>query len=673
MIELACIVLLLPLLAFTIQIFVGKRLPRGGDWLPTGAMFLCLGLSVVILAKVLAAYDPDYKETFSFMWIDIGDFRVEGGILLDNVTAIMLVVVTLVSALVHLYSIGYMHDDPLYSRFFAYLGLFSFSMLGLVLSDNFLFLYCFWELVGLTSYLLIGFWFERPAAASAGKKAFIVTRIGDVGMFIGIMIIFSQIGKFGYQGVFDSVAQGELSGTLLTVAGVCIFFGAVGKSAQFPLHVWLPDAMEGPTPVSALIHAATMVAAGVYLVVRVFPFLSPDALTFIAYTGVITAFLGATIAIAQNDIKRVLAYSTISQLGYMMLGLGVGAYVAGFFHLVTHAAFKACLFLCSGSVIHALGTQDMREMGGLKDKMPITFKTMLIATLAISGVPLTSGFLSKDAILAGSLGFGFFEQPRHMLLPLLGFITAGMTAFYMFRLIFMTFYGQPRDREKYEHAHESPKSMTIPLVVLSSLTFFFFYTFNFNPFSTSGWFYDIIHKPASSVHQAVGTVDAGYVLASSEAHDPAHIPALMLSLLIAAGGIYLAYLTYYKGRISADAWADRFSFTYRLIYNKWYFDELYHFIVIRPTLAIRSFLGWFDQKVIDGVVNGAARITTFISFLEGRFDNIVIDGLVNQTAGAVIGAGSIFRKIQTGRVQTYIMFALVGAIIIFLIRVAVEK
>ena len=287
-------------------------------------------------------------------------------------------------------------------------------MLGLVLSDNFLFLYCFWELVGLTSYLLIGFWFERPAAASAGKKAFIVTRIGDVGMFIGIMIIFSQIGKFGYQGVFDSVAQGELSGTLLTVAGICIFFGAVGKSAQFPLHVWLPDAMEGPTPVSALIHAATMVAAGVYLVVRVFPFLSPDALTFIAYTGVITAFLSATIAIAQNDIKRVLAYSTISQLGYMMLGLGVGAYVAGFFHLVTHAAFKACLFLCSGSVIHALGTQDMREMGGLKDKMPITFWTMLIATLAISGVPLTSGFFKQRRHPCGKFGIRLLRAtPAH--------------------------------------------------------------------------------------------------------------------------------------------------------------------------------------------------------------------------------------------------------------------
>jgi NADH-quinone oxidoreductase subunit L len=421
--------------------------------------------------------------------------------------------------------------------------------------------------------------------------------------------------------------------------------------------------MEGPTPVSALIHAATMVAAGVYLVTRIYPMLTPDALLIVAYIGAITAFLGATIAIAQNDIKRVLAYSTISQLGYMMLGLGAGAYTAGFFHLTTHAAFKACLFLCSGSVIHAVHTQDMREMGGLKSKMPITYWTCLLSTLAISGVPFTSGFLSKDAILAGVLEFGAFEHPLHLLLPLIGFGGAGITAFYMFRLVFMTFHGQPRDHHAYDHAHESPKVMTVPLVVLATLTAWFFYSLN--PFSAEGWVSHLVQKPVSVA------VPSGIVEHASEVthgHGVAHYLAMLLSLIVAGLGIYLSYLTYYAGRVSAADWASRHPVLYRTLLNKYYFDELYSATVIRFTLALRSFLGWFDLTVIDGLVNLSARLTALVSDWDGKFDNFVVDGAVNGTAFVVTWSGGKMRRIQTGRIQNYVILALTGIVIIFLIR-----
>lgn len=663
MISYTIAILLLPLLAFMIQVFLGKRLPRNGDWLPTGAIFLSLLLSISVLYGVVSRYDPAFREHIVWPWLDLGVFRLQAGILLDNITAIMLVVVTVVSSLVHLYSIGYMHGDPRYSRFFAYLALFSFSMIGLVLADSFFFVYCFWELVGLSSYLLIGFWFEKNTAADACKKAFITTRIGDIGMFIGILILFAGIGSLGYEDVFGGVAAGKIGGLLLTVTGLCLFLGAVGKSAQFPLHVWLPDAMEGPTPVSALIHAATMVAAGVYLVVRIYPILTPDALLVIAYIGAITAFLGATIAIAQNDIKRVLAYSTISQLGYMMLGLGVGAYTAGFFHLATHAAFKACLFLCSGSVIHAVHTQDMREMGGLRSKMPVTYWTCLLATLAISGIPLTSGFLSKDAILAGVLEFGAFEHPSHFLLPVIGFLCAGITAFYMFRLIFMTFHGAPRLRKAYDHAHESPWVMTVPLVVLASLTVWFLYSLN--PFSTEGWFAHLVPKPASL---AAPALEIEHVPGVEGGHGAAHYLAMLLSLVVATVGIYVSYLTYFAGRISAERWASSHPLIYRTLLNKYYFDELYSASVIRFTLALRSFLGWFDLTVIDGLVNLTARLTVAASSWDGKLDNIVVDGAVNGTGYLVTWSGGKLRRLQAGRVQNYLILALTGIVIIFLVR-----
>ncbi|RMD88771.1 MAG: NADH-quinone oxidoreductase subunit L, partial [Calditrichaeota bacterium] len=608
LIDHAIIILILPLLAFVIQIFFGKRLPGQGGWLPTLALFIAFLFAIPIFVEVLTQYDPHFKIAKSWEWINFGPVTVTFGILIDNLTAIMLIVVTLISALIHLYSIGYMHGDPRFSRYFAYLSLFSFSMLGLVLVDNFFAIYIFWELVGLCSYLLIGFWFERESAANASKKAFITTRIGDVGMFIGILIIFTTLGVFNFEQVFQGVAQGKLSGGLLTATGILIFCGAVGKSAQFPLHVWLPDAMEGPTPVSALIHAATMVAAGVYLVGRTFVFYTQEALLIIAYIGTITAFIAATMAVVQIDIKRVLAYSTISQLGYMMVGLGTGGYTAGLFHLTTHAFFKALLFLGSGSVIHALHTQDMREMGGLRSKMPITFWTFLIATLAISGIPPFSGFWSKDAILASTLDFGL-AHPQHIIIFIIMWISAGITAFYMFRLVYLTFTGKPRDQKKYEHAHESPWVMTVPLIGLAIFSVGTIWW---------GWFEHLITRPslqAYGLKAALEPAEAGH-----EASHLVHNLTMVFSIGVAAFGIWLATATYYWNKISATAWREKLSGIYTVLWNKYYFDEFYSATVVKATLLVSRISGAFDLKVIDGLVNGVARVTTRFSFAEGRFD-----------------------------------------------------
>ena len=682
----------LPLAAFAVQAFWGRRLPRGGDWVPLAAISISFLLSLRYFILALSAYDPAWRLEFdTWVWLDLSIAKIAVGLLVDNITVVMLMVVTVVSGLVHLYSVGYMHGDPRYSRFFGFLAIFSFSMLGLVLVDNFLLLYVFWELVGLSSYLLIGFWYEKPSAAAACKKAFLVNRIGDLGFFVGIMIVFWKVGAFDYASVYDGVASGRLGGGLLTAAGLCLFCGAVGKSAQFPLHVWLPDAMEGPTPVSALIHAATMVAAGVYMVTRMFPILTPDALLVIAYIGAITAILGATIAVAQYDIKRVLAYSTISQLGYMIMGLGVGAYVAGFFHLMTHAAFKACLFLGSGSVIHAvehafhkthndLDPQDMRNMGGLRAKMPLTFWTFLIATVALAGVPLTSGFLSKDAILAGALGFGGFSRPVHFLLPLIGFAAAGLTAFYMFRLIFLTFYGKPREKSLVENAHESPGVMTVPLIVLAALSFWIFYAWN--PLGGEGWFHHLVRAPEAGLQAAGGAplpVGAGaevYAAGSgNDAADAAHYPAMVLSLLVAAAGIYTAYRKYYNRReemIALEASSLQSGGFFRTLNRKWYFDELYDASFVRAVMIGRTVLDWFDSRIVDGLVNLSATFTRGISFIDRLFDEWVVDGLVNAVAGVIRWAGGGLRRIQTGRLQTYVVLVMGGILALMVIRLMVS-
>jgi NADH-quinone oxidoreductase subunit L len=478
-------------------------------------------------------------------------------------------------------------------------------------------MYVFWELVGISSYLLIGHWYEKKSASNAANKAFIVNRVGDFGMFIGIMILFASFSTFAFETIFETISAGQLpfgSEGWLTAAGILIFCGAVGKSAQFPLHVWLPDAMEGPTPVSALIHAATMVAAGVYLVARIFPMLTADALMVIAYIGAITALIAATIAITQFDIKKVLAYSTISQLGYMIMALGVGAYTAGFMHLVTHAAFKAGLFLGAGSVIYAMhkvlhdqhdhftDAQDIRNMGGLKSKMPVTYWTFLIFTLAISGVPFTSGFLSKDEILAGTLAFSTLNG--HWLLPLIGFTVAGLTAFYMFRLLILTFHGKPSDEKRIAVITESPNVMTIPLLILAALSLFIFYSFN--PFGASGgWFFAAVERPLSIVPELLqpATYPVFY-----EAVSAMHIPAMILSILIALGGIAFAFAVYQQKKISADHMQKK-----QGSYTK---DPEANGISMRSitkiftgsVLQLTKILRWFDENIIDGIVNGSAVI-----------------------------------------------------------------
>jgi len=512
----AFLILLLPLAAFAFQIFGGSKLPGQGWYVPTGAILVSLALSLwLLLGQVLPAGDPAWGHTLQWEFIRIGDFAMPLGVRIDNICVVMLIVVTVVSSLVHIFSSGYMAEDPRKGRFFGYLGLFSFSMLWLVLSDSLLGIFMGWELVGLSSYLLIGFWFERKGPPEAGMKAFITNRVGDLGFLGALMILMWQFGTFSLTEL-EAIVQGFGAGLpedlslWMTLAGIGLFCGAVGKSAQFPLHVWLPDAMEGPTPVSALIHAATMVAAGVYLMVRVFFLLTFDASLVVAYVGGFTALMSATIALTQWDIKRVLAYSTISQLGYMVLAVGVGAYSAGFLHLMTHAFFKACLFLGSGSVIHAMhhvyhhvhdhhrDPQDMRNMGGLRSKLPVTYFTFLFATLALAGVPLTSGFISKDAILAGSLAFAM-EHPAHWPLAFFGFTAAMLTAFYMFRLVFLTFHGEHKGKPgEFELFHENKPNLTGPLVVLATLSFFLFYTPNPTD-AAAGWFYRLVPKPAQPV------------------------------------------------------------------------------------------------------------------------------------------------------------------------------
>lgn len=659
------VILLIPLVSFVILIFTGKKLPKQGDWLGTGLLFLNLLLSIIVFIAFLS--NGEYK--ISVDWFNLGpnDSKFTAGYVIDALSAVMLIVVNLISALVHLFSTKYMEGDKKYNIYFAYLGLFTFSMLGIVLTNNILLMYVFWELVGISSYLLIGFWYERKEPQEAAKKAFIVNRVGDVGFLLGIMIIFLTIGTFNFADIFSAVSAGKLSGGLLTAAGILLFCGAIGKSAQFPLHVWLPDAMEGPTPVSALIHAATMVAAGVYLTARIYVMLSADALMFVTMIGAVTAFIAATIALTQNDIKKVLAYSTVSQLGYMIMAIGVGAYTYGIYHLVTHAFFKACMFLGAGSVIYGMHhIQDIREMGGLRKKMPITFITFLVSTLSISGIPFTSGFLSKDSILAATMAFANVNGGVTIIVPIIAFTVAGMTAFYMFRLVIKTFFGEPRNKEKYDHCHESPKAMTIPLIVLSVLSVWVFYSFN--PINSEGWFSHLLDSPESKL---VGTHGVFYHIVPkvewSEFMHHAHYPAMGLSVLLAGIGILIAFAFYYWKKVNTEKLQTKFNGLYRFSLNKWYFDELYHYTIISLTMGLSKLFALFDKYVIDGVVNGTAYLVKKISIIGGWIDKNLVDGLVNLTAGIVKFFGMIFRKFQTGTIQTYIAFLVFGIIILYFI------
>ena len=558
----------------------------------------------------------------------VGNFSVDIAFLIDPLSMVMTLVVTGVGFLIHVYSVGYMGHDPGYRRYFAYLNLFTFSMLCLVLGSNFLLMYLGWEGVGLCSYLLIGFWYEKKSASDAGKKAFIVNRVGDFGFALGVMLIFTTFGTLDFGGVFSQAFSLSSTGgrNIATAITLLLFLGATGKSAQIPLYTWLPDAMEGPTPVSALIHAATMVTAGVYMVARCHALfiLAPFTLAVVAVVGALTAIMAASIGLVQNDIKRVLAYSTISQLGYMFLACGVGAFGAGIFHLVTHAFFKALLFLGAGSVIHALsGEQDLRKMGGLRKYLPVTYVTFLIATLAISGVPLLSGFFSKDQILSEA----FFSPHGGSWLWLLGIVTASMTAFYMFRLFFLTFSGRCRASEEVQHhIHESPHLMTVPLMILAFL-------------SIIGGYIGLPH--------AMGGVNAiaGYLepVFSGLPHHPE--PSLGMeyllmatSVIVAALGISVAYFFYIRSPQTAERLKKNFFYT--VLLNKYYVDEIYQALIVSPIVAGSRWV-WqeFDLGIIDGAVNGSAK---------------VVDWLARST-----------RQLQTGYVRQYAMAVVLGVVLIF--------
>jgi NADH-quinone oxidoreductase subunit L len=580
------------------------------------------------------------------------DWFVDVAFRLDSLSALMIAFVTFVGFLIHVYSVGYMGHDRGYGRYFAYLNLFMFSMLVLVLSGNFLLLFVGWEGVGLCSYLLIGYDYHKGFAADAGKKAFVVNRIGDFGFILGIFGVFALFGTLDFGRVFTAAAaHPEAVSGYLTVVCLCLFVGACGKSAQFPLYVWLPDAMAGPTPVSALIHAATMVTAGVYMVARcnVLFRLAPAAMLVVAVVGGFTALFAATIGLAQNDIKKVLAYSTVSQLGYMFLACGVGAFVAGMFHVMTHAFFKACLFLGSGSVIHAMGgEQDIRRMGGLGLKIKTTYMTFLIATLAIAGVPLLAGFFSKDAILSAAFEAHFAQAPwLGKALWAAALFTAGLTAFYMFRLVSLTFWGTFRGtKDQDDHIHESPRSMTVPLVILAFL-------------SVVGGYVGVpIVRGADQIGKFLEPILLPLAGAQAAVHEAAVSQELALmgaSVVVAFAGILLAFFWYAKGNGQVPArLAAAWPGVYRAVSNKYFVDEFYNAAFVEGVGKGGGRLLWdFDASVVDGAVNGAALLTRAFSWIASLFDQYVVDGAVNGVADTIQAGFLLVRRAQTGRVQNY--------------------
>jgi NADH-quinone oxidoreductase subunit L len=622
----------LPLASVALNLLVGDRLGRRGTTvLACGAVLAAFGFALRAVLHLAGLPEAERHVTeLAWTWMRVGDFSVDVSFLLDPLSAVMVLVVTGVGSLIHIYATGYMAHDPSYRRFFLYLNLFMFAMLTLVLADNYLLMFVGWEGVGLCSYLLIGFWYERPAAADAGKKAFIVNRIGDFGFMLGAFMLIAATGSLDYERVFTAAPHVfAAGGGLITLATLLLFLGATGKSAQIPLFVWLPDAMEGPTPVSALIHAATMVTAGVYMLARshVLFEMAPRTLEVVAVIGAATALMAATIGLAQNDIKRVLAYSTVSQLGYMFMACGVGAFGAGIFHLMTHAFFKALLFMGAGSVIHAMSNeQDMRRMGGLAGKLPWTHGTMAVATLAITGVPFFAGFFSKDEILHAAWASG------HKGIWLAGLVGAALTAFYMTRLYVLTFRGESRvSHEAEHHLHESPPAMIAPLVVLAVLSFVGGYVGL--PFQEGGHAFERWLRPV------LESGEAGLV--HHEVSRGTEWALILASVAAALSGIALALRTYLWKPDSATALRVRFEGVHRLLENKYWVDEFYDLIVVRPFVGVSEWL-WrvWDVGVVDGLVNGSGHV------LEG--------------------GSAILKLVQTGFVGTYALFITLGVIALFL-------
>ncbi len=613
---LTLLILLLPLAAAgAITLFTQRSKPLSAA-LSVGAVLTSFALSVALVAtQGWVAFES------GLTWLEIGPLQVEFGFKLDPLSLLMMLVVTGVGGAIHVYSLGYMRGDAGWSRYFTCLSLFTFSMLGIVLANNFVLMFVFWELVGVSSYLLIGFWFERPSAADAAKKAFLTNRLGDFGFILGILIVWTTLGSINFSALKETiVANPNALGGIATVAGLLIFCGAVGKSAQFPLHVWLPDAMEGPTPVSALIHAATMVAAGVYMLCRVFFIFTPEAFTVIAWVGGFTALLAALIAVQQNDIKRILAYSTISQLAYMIMAVGLGGPAPAIFHLATHAFFKALLFLGAGSVIIALHhEQDIWKMGGLRKKLPVTFWTFMIGTLAIAGVPPFSGFYSKDSILAQA------AHQHNWPLFVLGAIVAALTTFYMFRLALVVFFGSGRS-ENATHAHESPHVMTWPLLVLAL-------------FSAIGGLIGIdvvLARQFASGEQVALTL--GQRLTEPFVHAPLAAGCSVLALVVGFGVAYALY-----ARADKDTLPDKLGAVAAWMRNKFYFDELYKATFIRLHDFIAAVADWIDRWVLEGFCIGLAR-------------------------GGTDFTGRALRLLQTGNLQTYALLFVLGlAVVLWLV------
>ena len=781
---------LLPLASFTVIVFAGPRLGRAGHkagYVATGAIGTSFVLSLIALGSWLwhhpivsthhdeaAVHDeadphgetgnheegqtsgahgedalPAHVTGDWYTLAEFGSLKLTIGYYIDALTLGMFVMVSLIATCIHVYSFGYMHEeledvtDPLAStssgkplvrpgrfhRFYQYLSLFCFSMLGLVVAGNIAMVFVFWELVGICSYLLIGFYIERKSASNAANKAFIVNRVGDFGMIIGLMVLFGGLGTFAFgdmtdaegvvhPGIFSQVRPAENGHELivpdglvrmaaasqmdsiyesasspkeaeiqiaeritdlrknntgywlLILAGLGIFCGCVGKSAQFPLHVWLPDAMEGPTPVSALIHAATMVAAGVYLVGRFYPVFAPEVLLVIAYVGCITLFMAATIAITATDIKRVLAYSTVSQLGYMMFSLGLGGWAAGLFHLFTHAFFKALLFLCSGSVIHACHTNEMPEMGGLRKKMPWTAGTMLVGCLAISGagIPLIiglSGYYSKDAILAQAFSFGQ-HTPTHRWMFYVSAAAAAITAFYMFRLWFMTFAGKPRNQHVYDHAHESPASMYVPLVILAFFA------------ATAGWPVPGLNlpglleqaRPAGTVEGFPCGVEIASLVVPAEhlSHlEAVHVPVSWIAFGTAVTGFLVAVLFYLVRVFNPETVRRALWPVHAFLIHKWYFDELYDLVFVKPTLLLAQVAAALDRLVIDRLADGSARFCVAVARIDDLIDRLVVDRIVNGLGRLTYGFGQRLRPLQSGLLRQYVVMIAVSTVALFLL------
>ena len=617
--KLVLIVVFLPLLGAAINGLFCWFTKRKAHLIAVPAIAIPAICSLLILSRVI---NGEHMDKVLYWWIPLGDLRVPIGFLVDELSAIMITTVTFVATWIHIYSIGYMdHETPRgYAKYFCYLNLFVFFMLTLCLANNYLLMFVGWEGVGLCSYLLIGYWFEKASAANAGMKAFIVNRIGDFGFMVGLFLIYKYMGSLVFSQVFSQAHH--LGVGLATLITLLLFTGATGKSAQIPLYVWLPDAMEGPTPVSSLIHAATMVTAGVYMVARSHALfnMAPLSMEVVASIGAATAFMAATMALVNNDLKRVLAYSTVSQLGYMFIGVGVGVYAAGIFHLFTHAFFKGLMFLTAGSVMHALhGELDMQKMGGLLKKMPITGWTFIVGALAIAGIPPLAGFWSKDEILAGAFVHG------HVIIWAVGTFTAFLTAFYMFRLIFLTFFGEPRDKHLYDHAHESPPVMTIPLIVLaigSAVAGLF-------ALGPHGGIVGFLNRVLAEAHEGAGHEgNIAYIL-------------MVISVVMGVAGVGLAYFMYIKRVPDPVKLASNFRPIYTLLYNKYYVDEIYFALVVNPLVGGSRYVLWkfVDVVIIDGVVNGVGKVCRWI--------------------------GGGLRYLQTGYIPDYAWMILVGAVVIY--------